>query len=287
MSIYVRLKHKILKLINYKLYTRSFFKFKHGYKLNLKSPKTFNEKIQWMKFYGNLEKIGKYVDKNDVRSFVKDRIGEEYLIPQIGCYNNSKEINFNDLPNKFVVKATHASGWNLVVNDKKKLNIENAKKQIDSWINDSYYRKTGERNYKNIKGRVVIEEFIDDTSGDLMDYRFFCYDGVPKFIQLDSYSDSSVKKRRNIYDIEWNKLDVKVTYENIIKQIERPKKLDEMIQIASKLSKGFNFVRVDLYYVNDNIYFGELTFTPQNGLGKFMPVKYDYLFGENFELKEF
>ncbi|WP_209812952.1 ATP-grasp fold amidoligase family protein [Ammoniphilus resinae] len=287
MNLFSRINLKVLRHLNYKLYTKHYFKAVHGYDLNLKSPKSFNEKIQWMKFYGNLESCGKYVDKNDVRSFVKDKVGEKYLIPQIGCYNNSSEVNFERLPNKFVVKATHASGWNLVVDDKKKLNIEDAKKQIDVWVNKSFYKKNGEKNYKHVRGRVVIEEFIEDGSGDLMDYRFFCYDGNPLYIQLDSYSDTKVKKRRNIYDINWIKMDVKCSYENTLKDIERPNKLDEMIHIASKLSEGFNFVRVDLYYVNDNIYFGELTFTPQNGTGKFTPVEYDYLFGQNFELKRY
>jgi hypothetical protein len=281
-SLLYRIKLKISRKLNYKWYTKVQFKKIHGYKLDLKNPKTFSEKIQWMKFNGNLQACGKFVDKHEARSYVKEKVGSKYLTPQIGCFNSSEDIDFDKLPNKFVIKATHAAGWNLIVEDKTKLNIPEAKKQIDSWVNNSFYEQTGEENYKNIKGRVVIEEFIEEPSGDLMDYRFFCYNGVPRFIHLDSYAD--VNKRRNIYDLDWNKLDCTCGYENILKGVERPRKLNEMIEVAKKLSEGFPFVRVDLYYVENNIYFGELTFTPQNGYGKFTPTEYDYLFGEDFKL---
>lgn len=280
-----RIYMKLLKKISYKAYTKSIFKLKHGYELNLKNPRTFNEKIQWMKFYGHIDKLYPFIDKNDVRDYVREKVGANYLIPQIGCYSKSRDIDFNSLPKRFVIKATHASGWNLVIENKENINIQETKRKIDRWIKDSFYKLTGEINYKNIKGRVVIEEFIEDVSGDLMDYRFFCYNGEPKFVQLDSYADT--KKRRNIYNTEWNLLDCKCSYENILNGIEKPFNFDEMLNIAKKLSEGFNFVRVDLYNVNGRVYFGELTFTPQNGMGEFNPVEYDYKFGESFELKSY
>jgi hypothetical protein len=277
-----RIISKILKKTNFTLYSKLLFKKIHGYNLDLKHPKTFSEKIQWMKLFGELEKNGKYVDKHDVRAYVKNIIGDKYLVPSLGCFSEANDIDFDKLPNRFVIKATHASGWNLVVFDKNKLDIVSTKTRINKWINNSFYKKTGERNYKNVPGRVVIEDFIEDPSGDLMDYRFFCYNGIPKFIQVDSYTEE--KKKRNIYDINWDKLDVAIGYENIKRYIEKPEKLTEMLEISSKLSKDIPFVRIDLYYANKHIYFGEMTFTPQNGYGKFTPVKYDYIFGEDFKL---
>jgi hypothetical protein len=261
------------------------FKRIHGYDLNLKSPKTFSEKIQWIKLFGNLKRFSKYVDKYEVRQYVKERIGEEYLIPLIGVYDKVEQINMDNLPDSFALKATHASGWNLIVNDKTKFIWENKKKQVRKWLNSSYYQRTGEANYRNIKPRVVIEELIKDPTGDLKDYKIFCFHGEPKFIQVDG--DRLKNHIRDIYDLNWDKLPVRYYYPNFDERVAKPSCLNELLNIAQKLSIGFAFVRVDLYFTNEKIFFGELTFTPENGLKPFKPNDYDGIFGQHLDLNRY
>lgn len=257
----------------------------HGYELNLENPLTFSEKVQWIKRYGNLERFCKYVDKYAVRSYIKKTIGEEYLIPLIGVYRRTEDIEVNSLPNSFVIKSTHAARWNLIVKDKSKVNWTQAMGKMRKWLRSSYYKRRREPNYKYIIPRLVIEEKIEDVSGDLKDYKFFCFNGEPKYIQVDAFRSSN--HRRDFYDTNWTKLPIRLRYRNLRKPLDKPSKLNEMIEVARKLSKDFPFVRVDLYFANEKIYFGELTFTPGNGLKKFTPTKYDHLFGEHFDLSKY
>ena len=261
------------------------FKRRHGYDLNLASPRTFSEKIQWIKIFGNLKRFSKYVDKYEVRQYVKEKVGEQYLIPLIGVYDKVDQIKVDSLPDSFALKPTHASGWNLIVNDKTKFNWDNKKNQVRNWLNSSYFRKTGESNYRDIKPRVVIEELIKDPTGDLKDYKIFCFHGEPKFIQVDG--DRFKDLKRDIYDLNWDKLPVQHYYPNFNELVTKPSCLNELLTIAKKLSAEFAFVRVDLYYTNDKIFFGELTFTPENGLKPFKPKEYDELFGQYLELKRY
>lgn len=261
------------------------FKKKHGYKLNLDKPKTFSEKIQWYKFFGNIELLAPFIDKYEVRSFVKKRIGEQYLVPLIGVYNNSDGINFEKLPKSFVIKATHASGWNIIVKDKNSINWNKIKAKIDKWVRKNYYEFTGETNYKNIRGRIIIEELLEDPSGDLKDYKIYCFSGKPVYIQVDS--NRFRDHRRNLYDINWKKLNVRYKRDNIEQEIEKPIELEKMLDLAKKLSYDFPFVRVDFYYVNNKIYFGELTFTPENGMSKIEPKEFDLEMGSKLGLKKY
>jgi hypothetical protein len=258
------------------------FKRAHGYEPDLKNPKTLSEKIQWMKVYGHLERFSKYVDKYAVRAFVKDTAGEELLIPLIGVYKKTKEIDYNSLPNSFVMKATHASGWNVIVKDKAEVDWNLAREKMDGWLKLNYYKKSGEPNYKPLKGGIIIEKYIEDSTGDLKDYKFFCFHGEPKFVQVDG--DRFVGHKRDIYDLKWNKLPVKFFYENLTQPVAKPEKLSDMTEICRKLSRGFSFVRVDLYFADGRIYFGELTFTPENGFYPFSPVQYDAIFGKFLDL---
>ncbi|ACS99092.1 ATP-grasp fold amidoligase family protein [Paenibacillus sp. JDR-2] len=274
------------RLISNENKVRLNFYINHGYKLNLNYPKTLSEKIHWIKINGKLTRFSDLVDKYEVRRYVGNIIGEEYLIPLIGVYENSRKIDFNKLPKEFIIKATHSSGWNLIVSDKSKLNWSITCRKIDKWINASFYRITGEENYKNIRGRVVIEELIHDDSGDLKDYKFFCYHGEPKYVQLDGGRYNTHK--RDMYDTDWNKINVRYGYNNFDTPIEKPKMLDLMVELSRKLSKGFAFVRVDLYCVNESeILFGEMTFTPGNGARRFSPIEYDQFFGEPLILEKY
>lgn len=263
-------------------YTKFLFKKIQGYPLNLRDPKTLSEKIQWVKLNCNIENLGSFVDKYEVRKYVKEKVGPKYLIPLLGVYNKVDDIDFDILPNKFVIKATHSSGWNIIVSNKKELIILDTKILINKWLNSSFYKLTGERNYKDIKPRVVIEEMIVDPSGDLKDYKFFCFHGKVKFIQLDGNRHENHK--RNLYSPSWDLLDVAYEHGNISGNIGKPHLLKEMVDIAEKLSEDFEFVRVDLYYNSQEIYFGELTFTPGQGFEKFSDIKVDTEFGKYLDV---
>jgi len=261
------------------------FKRSHGYEPNFTSPKTLSEKIQWIKVYGQPERFSKYIDKYTVREFIKEKVGEDLLIPLIGVYQRTKEIDLKLLPNSFIIKTTHGSGWNIIVKDKTALDWDLVKKKIDTWLKSRYDRITGEANYKPIKGRILVEEYIEDPSGDLKDYKFFCFNGEPRYIQVDGTRFTAHK--RDIYDLSWSKLPMKLFYENLSQPVAKPEKLDHMIEICRKLSQDFVFVRVDLYFTRGRIYFGELTFTPESGMVPFTPVQYDYIFGELLDLTKY
>jgi hypothetical protein len=264
-------------------YTKLKFLVLQRYKLNLKSPRSLSEKIQWIKLFGDIENLSKYIDKYEVRDYVKEKIGESYLIPLIGVYKDINEINFSALPNSFIIKATHASGWNLIVRNKSQINWDKEKKIIESWLGSSFYQETGERNYKNIKGRVVIEHLINDPSGDLKDFKFFCFDGKPEFIQVDG--DRYGYHKRDLYNTDWSRVPVKLQHENLERPLSKPKLFNELLTIASSLSSDFKFVRVDLYFTGENIYFGELTFTPGQGFERFSPKQVDFNYGNYLKLE--
>jgi hypothetical protein len=269
----------------YENYIKDCFKRAHGYPPDLKKPKTFSEKIQWMKIYGRLERFSKYVDKYAVREFIKERAGEELLIPLVGVYKKTKEIDYKFLPNSFVMKATHGCGWNIIVKDKTELDWHLAREKMHEWLKLNFYKITGQPNYKPLKGRIIIEKYIEDSIGDLKDYKFFCFHGEPRFVQVDG--DRFTEHKRDFYDLNWNKLPVKLTYANLTQPIAKPEKLCDMIEICRKLSRGFAFVRVDLYFTDGRIYFGELTFTPDSGFHTFSPVQYDAIFGKLLDLNNY
>lgn len=266
-------------------FLKAKFKRKHGYELNLANPRTFSEKIQWIKQYGNLERFSKYVDKYEVREYVREKIGEQYLIPLIGVFDRVDEINWDILPESFVMKANHGSGWNIIVRDKAMVNQEFAKRKMRKWLRSSFYRINGESNYRNIKPRVVIEELLKDPTGDVKDYKFFCFHGGPKFIQVTG--DRSSEGKRDLYDLSWNKLPVRLGSKNFKEPIAKPASLDEMLSISRKLCSEFEFVRVDLYYTNGQIFFGELTFTPMNGMTPITPFYFDKMFGEFLDITRY
>ncbi|GHH99564.1 ATP-grasp fold amidoligase family protein [Neobacillus kokaensis] len=262
------------------------FKRHHHYELNLANPRTFSEKIQWTKLYGRLERFSKYADKYEVRQYVQEKIGKQYLIPFIGVYDRVDEIDWNTLPESFVMKANHAWRTNIIVKDKTKIDWKEKKLQMENWLKLNFGEKSGQPNYYNIKPRIVIEELIKDPTGDLKDYKFFCFHGEPKFIQVDGERFNG--HERDLFDLNWNKLPFRLGYNNDFKDSpSKPTGLNEMIKVAQQLSSDFPFVRVDLYYTNEHIYFGELTFTPGNGLTKFRPRKYDDLYGTYLDITRY
>jgi hypothetical protein len=270
------------KIFGYQHYIKKRFVKRHGYELNLEDPRTFSDKIQWLKVYGNLEQYARFVDKYTVKEFVKKMVGEKFIIPTIGIYEKVSDINFNVLPKSFVIKATHGSHWNIIVKDKQRINQGSLIKEMEGWLKLNYYLKGGEPQYKNVQRRIIIEKYIEDLSGDLKDYKFFCFNGVPRYIQVDV--DRFTDHQRDIYNLDWEKVPFKLVCKNVSHPVPKPEKLEQMIEISRTLSQSFPFVRVDLYYTNGRIYFGELTFTPHSGLGRIIPNDYDYKMGKWIKL---
>ena len=243
-------------------------------KLNIKNPMSYGEKIQYIKLYGDLENLSNYVDKYEVRNYIREKIGEQYLINLIGVYNNENEIDFENLPNQFVLKCTHGAGYNIICKDKKNININKVKKDLNYCLKEKFYMIAGEIQYKNIRPRIVCEEFLEDTNKELKDYKFFCFSGKPEFVGVDS--DRFGMHTRIFYDLNWNKMNLSLdTISFSEMEIKKPKNFEKMIEIAKILSKEFEFVRVDLYNLDGKIYFGELTFTPSSGFTKFNPESED------------
>lgn len=250
---------------------------------NIINPKRYTEKIQLRMINDNMMKYTDYVDKYKVRDFIKEKIGEKYLIDLIGVYDDVNEINFNKLPEKFVIKSNHGSGYFLICKDKSKLDIEESKEKINNWIKENYYNKCKEKQYKNIKRKIICEKLIEDIDDNFLDCRVYCFNGKAEFIQVDKgFSDG--KTRRNHYDINWNELDLKMKYNKIENEVKKPKKLKEILYLAEILSASFDFVRVDFYLSDEKIYFSELTFSPAGGRQALEPDKYDFEFGKKLSV---
>lgn len=260
-----------------------------GYKkiLDLKNPKTWGEKIQWLKLYGGLDELSSYVDKYEVRNYVKNTIGEEYLNELIGVYDDVESIDFDKLPNKFVLKSTNGSGTVLICNNKENFDITKAKKVMKSWLKDkNYYKEKKEFQYKNIKNRIIIEKYLQNKNNSLTDYKFYCFNGKVEYYAIfyDRYTNKSI----DIYDKNNNKIkDAKVcNIPNSNYEIEDYQIIEKMKELSEKLSKIFSCVRVDFYCIDDKPIFGELTFTDGAGSDPWNPINLDLEFGSYILLKK-
>lgn len=267
-----------------KTYIKIKFWLETGYRLDLNNPQSFNEKLQWLKFNDQHDEYTMMVDKYLVKDYVASLIGEKYLIPTIGVYNTIEEIKWEDLPQQFVLKTTGDSGGVIVCKDKTKLNIDETKKKLGKLKNRNYYKYNKEYPYKNVHPRYIVEEYIVDESGyELKDYKFFCFNGEPKFVQIDF--DRYSNHRRNVYDINWNLLDLQIKFPKGHDRIfPKPDNYEEMLEVARMLSKGIPHVRIDLYNVTGKIYFGEMTFFHGSGMEVFTPLEWDYKFGDFIKL---
>lgn len=264
----------------YKLYTNQ--------ELNLNSPQSFNEKIQWLKLYDSTPIKTKLADKYLVREWIAEKIGEEYLIPLIGAYDKFSEIKFSELPNQFVIKCNHGSGWNIVVKDKNKLNPKEAAKKINKWMGLNFAFHAGfELQYKNMHPKIIIEEFQTNNGEALHDYKFWCFNGEVKYMQYCTDCCSETDFKMAFYDKEWNKQAFYYNHPLYEKELKCPPNYQKMIEIAKKLCQGFSFVCVDLYLLNNgDIKFGEMTFTRSSGFAQWNDEKYNQLLGEMITLPE-
>lgn len=253
-----------------------------GKKLNLDNPVTYNEKLQWLKLYDRKPEYTKMVDKYEAKKYVADIIGEEYIIPTLGVWDNVNDIDFDALPNQFVLKCTHDSGGLVICKDKAELDIENAKNTLNHFLNRNFYSVHREWPYKDVKHRIIAEKYMEDESGkDLKDYKFFCFNGEPKLLYIsEGLSDHSTAKI-SFADMDYNIAEFK---RNDFKPFnELPKKpinFEKMKELAKVLSKDRAFIRVDFYEINKKIFFGELTFFPCSGYLPFDPEKYDKILGD-------
>lgn len=267
------------KLMNDKTFIKweYFFSFKRF--PNLDNPKTFNEKLQWLKLNDKHKEYTTLVDKYEVKKYVAKVLGNNYIIPTLGVWENFDDIDFDKLPNQFVLKTTHDSGGVIVCKDKKFLNITAAKKKIEKSLKHNYYYEHREYPYRNVKPRIIAEKFMVDESGtELKDYKFFCFDGKCKMLFVAT--DRPYDTRFNFYDTEFNQLPFKQGHPLSTKEIKKPIGFEQMKDIAEKLSKGFPHLRVDLYDINGHIYFGELTFFHFSGNVPFEPNEWDYKIGK-------
>lgn len=255
-------------------------------KMDFKTPKTFNEKIQWLKVYDRNPKYPKLADKAEVKKHVAKIIGEEYVIPTIGVYESFDDINFDSLPKQFVLKCTHDSGGIVICKDKDTLNLTDARKKLEDGLKQNFYWPMREWVYKDIQPRIIIEKFLPEVDGDTIDYKFMCFNGKVEYIFTGSERFSEDGLKITWFTPEWKKLDFERHYPASKKNIPKPKNLQKMIEIAEQLSKGIPFVRIDLYNLNGKIYFGEYTFYPGAGLEEFTPEEWDYKLGNLIKLPQ-
>lgn len=255
-----------------------------GYKLNLKNPITFNEKVAYRHLFAKDPLLPEVVDKYKVRSFVEEKIGKQYLVPLLQIANSFDAIDFSALPNEYILKVTHGSGRNIIFkNGKNNKNYNEAelKKTVQNWLVEKYRFQQLIWFVQPIERRVMIEALLKDEDGKIpKDYKFFVFNGCVEMIQVDH--DRFEEHKRNLYDREWNRLDLTLTYEQGDLDAE-PTLLKEMIALAEKLASSFTFMRVDFYCVSQKIYFGELTPCPGGGIERFVPEEYDVYYGKKWK----
>ena len=255
--------------------------FAHFHKFaNLKNPITYNEKLNWLKLYDRNPIYTKLVDKYEVKPIIGKLIGDEFIIPTIGVWNHFDDIDFDKMPDQFVLKCTHDSEGLVIVRDKKKFDKEKAKEKIESCLKQNFYYIGREWPYKDVKPRIIAEKYMEDhMDGELRDYKFFCFDGIPKalFIATDRAKDQ-VK-----FDLKYNHLDIKQKYPNA-GIVRKPVMFDKMIELAKVISKGYPHVRIDFYEVDGKLYFGEFTLYHFSGFMPFQPCKWDKKFGDWIKL---
>lgn len=256
-------------------------------KLDLSNPKTFNEKLQWLKLYDRKQEYTQMVDKYEVRKYISKILGEEYLIPLIGVYNNPEEIDFNALPNKFVIKCTHDSGTAIICKDKSKLDIKSTKRKLKKYLKRKYYYVHREWPYKNVIPKIIIEKYMEDNDGkSIEDYKFYCFNGKCEYVMI--CTDRDIGKTKFFFVDRKGNLMKNFTKDGIKYgenwKVEKKEDLSKMFEIAEKLSKNLKFIRVDLYNINGKTYFGELTFFPSSGLDTNRLEITDKIFSEKLKI---
>ena len=255
-----------------------------GHPLDWDNLRTYTEKMQWAKMYDADPRKSVLSDKYAVRTWVAEKIGEEHLIPLLGCWNSFDEIDFDALPNQFVLKTNNGSGTNLIVKDKTKLNTKQAKCLVKDWLDTDFaYYNPFEHQYSAIPPKIIVEQFMVTKTGDLPDYKFLCFGGKPYYcwVDMNRYTNHTC----DFFDMEWNRQDWHKYRFNVSEvPIAKPENFDEMVRIVTKLCQDFSHVRVDLYDVDGKIYFGEMTFTYASGYSRLTPDEADLMLGDLWDV---
>lgn len=260
-----------------------YFCFKHF--INFKKPATFNEKLQWLKLYDRNPLYPTIVDKETVKKYIEDKIGIEHIIPTLGIWDTVEDIDFSCLPNKFVIKATHDSGSVIVCTDKQKLDLDSVKEKLRKCLATDYYLKAREWPYKKVKPKIIAEQYIGESNKSLIDYKFFCFNGYVDNVMICLERESGDPKFY-FFNEQWELLRINKRGKEapLNFTLPKPKCMDQMFKIASKLSNGFPFIRVDLYEYGNHIYFGELTLYPQGGFDTNLLPETDKYLGDLIRL---
>lgn len=272
---------KMLNWLPDKVFLNAAFRARFGRKLDLKNPKTFNEKLQWMKLYNRNPVYTMMVDKYLVRNYVREIIGEEYLIPLLGAWDDPDKIDFDKLPMQFVLKCNHNSGLGMCIcKDKNKLDIAKVKNDLRKGLKQDYYLTGREWPYKNVPRKIIAEKYMVDESGyELKDYKYYCFDGKVRIVMINSDRMSSLETKANYFDENYQPLDFVWGYENAKIPPAKPEKFEEMKSLAEKLSEGIPHVRIDFYQTPQGIFFGEMTFFDGSGFDAIEPIEWDYKIG--------
>ncbi len=282
------LKSPLSNFLSDKAFLSLAYRANLGKKLNLENPVTFNEKLQWLKVYDKNPEYHKLVDKYEVRKYIEEKLGSEYLIPLLGVYDSFEEIDFDALPNEFVLKPTHTSGNVFICHNKADIDMQKLEREVDGWLKRDYYSQNREWTYKGIKPRIIAEKFMSDGTKDgLTDYKFYCFNGSPEFLYVSQGLSDHATAQISFYDFDFNRLLFgRADFRRIEDEIKKPENFDVMLEIATKLSQGYAFLRVDLYTVEKNVYFSELTFYPCSGYMPFEPEEWDKRIGDMLTLPE-
>lgn len=281
--------HRFWFLFSDKASLKIQYKAYMGRRLNLKNPTRFSEKIQWLKLYDRKPQYTTMVDKIAVKNYVANIIGDQYIIPTLGTWKHFDDIDFDNLPDKFVLKTNHGGGGGGVVlcKDKNRFNKERAKSKLEKSLKESIYRDFREWPYKNVKPMILAEQMLeDDGVHGLMDYKVFCCNGEPRMVKVNY--DVATDYHVSWYDLDWNKIEGTTIYDPVDKSvsIEKPKELEHLLDLARKLSKGVSYLRVDFYCTDGKLKFGELTFSPGSGFEPFNPDSFDTEIGSWIKLPD-
>ena len=283
--IHVNTKLGLYKGMSDEDYLRMLFKADMGYDLNLDDPRTFCEKLQWLKLHDRRDEYTIMADKYLSKKYVADKVGQQYVVPLLGVWDRFSDIDFDALPDQFVLKCNHDSGTVIICRDKSKLDMDKAGKELEKSLGTSYFVFNREWPYKNISPKIIAEEYLSQGDDDcLWDYKFFCFNGEPRIMYMEK--EASESKTEAFFDMEQNYLDLEMDDPRPDVPPQLPECFDLMRSLAEKLSEGIPFLRVDFFFINGQIYVGELTFYHQSGLTKMKPEIWDLKLGQWIRLPE-
>lgn len=275
----------LTKWMSDEAYLKWVFKLTFGRKLNLDNPVDFEEKMQWIKLYDRRPEYVKMVDKYEAKKYVADFLGEQYIIPTLGVWDKFDDIDFDSLPNQFVLKCTHDSGGLSICKDKTTFDIAAAKKKIEKSLKNNFFYRGREWPYKDVKPRIIAEKYLTDGDGQLADYKVHNFNGKPEMILVarDRFDKHGLVS--DFFDVNWNHLDViRGGHPNCGHEIERPEQITEILELSKKLAENIPFVRTDFYIVDNKVYFGEITFFPASGFALWEPYEKDVEYGKMIKL---